>query len=187
MKFGIILILAIGIIGFWACTPKTSPKITELDTPAAEELPPGGDVDQIEEVEAPAPRPAFGKASIRKTACYGKCPVFELTFDGKGKAYYNGKKHVKRLGNWEADLSRDQIASILEKAQTIDYFDLANSYPTNGKDIVDFPYTITYLKFGPTEKSISNNVEAPDELYEYENFLIKLGEQLDWKKVNPTN
>lgn len=186
MKEILIFILVIAAIGFIACTPKTK-KVVEQPTEVkpAETTPPKGDVSQDE--PAPAGKPAFGKATIRKTACYGNCPVFELTFDGAGKAYYKGKKHVKRIGKWEAPLSRTQIQSILAKAQSVYFFNFKDEYPTNGKIIADFPFTFTHMKFGLQEKTVANNHDAPDTLIDFETFLIELGESLNWEKVNESN
>lgn len=182
MKEILIFILVIAAIGFIACTPKVK-KVVEQPTEVkpADVTPPKGDISQDE--PAPASKPAFGKATIRKTACYGNCPVFELTFDGAGKAYYKGKKHVKRIGNWEAPITRNHTSMILEKAQSIKYFKLDDEYPINGKIIADFPFTFTHLKFGSQEKTIANNHDAPDALHDYETFLIELGESLNWEKI----
>lgn len=186
MKEILIFILVIAAIGFIACTPKTK-TIAEQPTEVipAETTPPKGDVSQNE--PEPAGKPAFGKATIRKTACYGNCPVFELTFDGAGKAYYNGKKHVKLMGKWEAPITRTHIQRILAEAQNIYFFNLSDEYPTNGKIIADFPFTFTHLKFGIQEKTVANNHDAPDTLIDFETFLIDLGETLDWQKVNGSN
>ena len=35
-------------------------------------------------------------------ACYGMCPIFELTVMKDGRAFYLGKNHVDRIGGFQA-------------------------------------------------------------------------------------
>ena len=187
MKSFIFLLVACGLFFFFACTPKAATKVVSPVKDVAEVKQPvetedGGETGKTE-IIPPVSRPAFVSASVQKTPCFGKCPAFKITFDATGVATYVGKKHVKRIGTWTAPISGKEYTAILAEAQKIRYFSLEKSYPPNGKFIADLPFTNTTLHFGSDKHQIRNNIEAPKELKEYENFLIELGESLDWTEV----
>jgi len=174
---------------FFACSPKTSTKVVKT-TPVKEsqEVKPmahnetegeGKDVMKT----TPPIRPAFVSASVQKTPCFGKCPSFKITFDAKGYATYEGKKNVDRMGSWRAKIGGKECTAILAEAQKIGYFNMPKTCPANGKFIADLPFTITTLEFGGQKHQIRNNVDAPQELINYENYLIELAETLDWKET----
>ncbi len=184
MKYLLFSILALGLIIFFACTPKTGVKVV---TPAKSSEPTQPVDTETLGSEKPKPtpgiRPAFVSASVQKTPCYGKCPAFEIKFEATGVATYIGKKHVKRLGTWTATIGGKEYTTILEAAQKINYFNLSRTYPEDGKFITDLPFTITSLHFGSDKHKIRNNIDAPEDLISYENFLIELGESLKWTEV----
>ena len=182
MKYLLFSIIVIGLISFIACSPKNSSKIVEQEKPKEEPKPVEIMEDKTEKTVI-AVKPAFVSASIKKTACYGKCPVFELKFDATGVATYSGKKNVKKIGDWTARIGGKQYTQILEAAQKINYFNHPKTYPDNGKIIPDFPFTITSLHFGNQKHVIRNNIDAPQELIDYENYLIELGDSLEWMQI----
>ncbi len=192
MKSFIFFLLAISLVLFFACTPKTATKVVEtkpIANPKVEsaEVEPKDNSatsgEEVSEIIPPVSRPAFVSATIQKTPCFGKCPAFKITFDAKGFATYEGKKFVKMLGKYTAPISGKEYTAILSAAQKIGYFSMPKTYPPNGKFIADLPFTITTLHFGNDKHQIRNNIDAPQELTEYENFLIELGESLKWTKV----
>ena len=142
-------------------------------------------MDQAEKEEPPVNvRPAFVSASIRKTACFGKCPEFTVEFNASGTATYKGKRHVKRIGDYTAVLSNQNANLILQKAQENRFFDMSKTYPVDEKHMVmDFPMTITNVKFGRQNKTVTNNSDAPENLVTFENFLLELSETLKWVQV----
>ncbi len=178
---------------FFACTPKTATKVVK-ETPKTNQIIESAEVEpkdnsatsgeEIVEIIPPVSRPAFVSASVQKTPCFGKCPAFKITFDAKGLATYEGKKHVKMLGTYTAPISGKEYTAILSAAQNIGYFSMPKTCPPNGKFIADLPFTITTLHFGNDRHQIRNNIDAPQELTDYENFLIELGESLKWTKVS---
>lgn len=173
-----LLLLMFGALLF-SCSPKAAKGLQKAEIP--EPLPEFSDVQADERVYAVD---QFIELRIKKTACYGKCPVFEATVYANGKVKYHGKNNVEKSGHWEANLNDIQLRQLVESAESADYFKLSPVYPDSGQEIVDFPNTITYLKIGLSEHQIRNNHEAPVQLLDFENFLLDLLDQMDWKKVS---
>lgn len=122
-------------------------------------------------------------ASIRKTPCYGYCPVFEYKYYSDGRVSYNGQLHVDRIGVYETWVDIEFKSKIESLAQSIKYFSLEEEYPPNGRRIEDLPSTITYLKIDDREKSIKNNYDSPLVLRDFEKELLLLFNSLPMEIV----
>lgn len=120
-------------------------------------------------------------ASLKRTPCYGRCPVYEVQFYSNGQALYNGERNVQRQGIYLASVPDSTIRRILEKAEEIRFFSLSNLYPENGKPIADLPQSIIYFNDGRQEKTITNNHLPPKELLAFERLLDSLAAGLNWQ------
>jgi hypothetical protein len=117
-------------------------------------------------------------ASIKRTPCYGRCPIYEATIYKSGLVIYNGNRFVERLGKHKARLTKNQLSQIADKADAVRYFELENNY--------DSP-AITVLKVAGKSKEVKNRVGGPENLKEYEKYLDDLLNGLTWTKVADGN
>ncbi|MFK8104337.1 MAG: DUF6438 domain-containing protein [Saprospiraceae bacterium] len=154
--------------------PTGGSKTPEADLPV---------VEPVLESAPPQPPAPYVQVSLRKTACYGKCPVYELKIYSNGKATYTGKANVERLGNYEAIFTAEKMLALEARAAAINYFELSENYPPSKIGIPDLPNTISYVKIGEREKQIFNNHDAPAVLLDFEQFVENLVETLTWKQV----
>lgn len=92
-----------------------------------------------------------------KTACLGKCPVFDLYIYDDGKAAYNGIKNVAKEGKHNFDVTKE----VLEKIQS-EIIKLSTE--KSGKSTRDLPNTI--VKFSGKKLVIqdSKKIAVLDEL-----------------------
>ncbi|MEL6864983.1 MAG: DUF6438 domain-containing protein [Bacteroidota bacterium] len=128
-------------------------------------------------------QPVYVLASLKKNPCYGICPAFEIKLYSDGRITYFGQANVTRMGSYESTLDSATIDQILLKAQDINYFELADTYPTDGHFLEDIPLTITSINNGEEEKRIVNNFEAPRSLRSFESFLESLFKEVPWQKI----
>ncbi|MFQ5445887.1 MAG: DUF6438 domain-containing protein [Saprospiraceae bacterium] len=119
-------------------------------------------------------------AAFEKTACYGKCPVYQVKFYSDGKVTWYGKLFVDRMGWHEAHVEPAVLKSIRDKVHETGYLDFESEYPTERR-IADLPSTITYVRIGDVEKQVADTHDAPQELKEFEAFLEGLINGLEWK------
>ncbi|MDY0779877.1 DUF6438 domain-containing protein [Tenacibaculum sp. IB213877] len=81
--------------------------------------------------------------SIKKTPCFGDCPVYEVTINSDGKLTYNGKEYVIEKGIREIQLSEEQFTTLKEKLTIKDFSSFKDVY--DNPKITDLPSTyITY-------------------------------------------
>jgi hypothetical protein len=185
------MILKIKMLSFWAICllfMACHPKVVPVATPATSgnnstetivgTTPKEGTTQPELVVDLPTDAPVI---FLKKTPCFGKCPVFEIRIAGNGAAEWKGTKNVERLGNYTAQIPAAIMAEIMTEAESIGYFKFESQYPANGKKIADFPLTITSIRFKNQEQIIENNFDAPPALQGFEQFLFQKLDQLDWK------
>ncbi len=165
-----------------ACSQKTSNASTEMPEQAAEQA--LEELSRMKDITVKGGESiSFRIASIKKTPCFGRCPVYEATLYSDNRLVYEGKQYTEREGTFEAKISNEQLKELLKFALAADFFKLSEMYPMEGRPIPDLPSTITYLKIGERENQVNNNHDAPQALRAYEKVFIKLFEELDWKEV----
>ncbi len=171
----IVLIGVLVLIAFVACNKKTSSSAKE--EPVTEN--PAKPNTNTDNADAPT-KEANQILGFQKTACFGKCPVYQVTFYDDGRATWYGKMNVERMGWHETIVTKAEVKRLLDKAQEIGFFDFYNEYPT-GQKVADLPSTITFIRIGDMEKSIKNTHDGPEKLGEYQKFLENYITALPWK------
>lgn len=173
LKFSFLALFAIALFG--ACNQKNAnqtqdkPEEPVTDKPVVEEP----------ATEKPAEE-VYQLIGFQKTACFGKCPVYEVKFYSNNTATWHGRMNVEREGWHEAKLEGKVIGDIQKKADALGYWDFYERYPMENK-VVDLPSTITYVRVGDMIKTVNNTHEAPKELEEFENYVSEVIEGLDWR------
>ena len=102
--------------------------------------------------------------SLEKTACFGRCPVFKIIIYNNGEALYNGKKFVKKVGEYELKVNKREIDKILSKAKKIGFNNLKNEY---SERITDLPTTYIMIN----NKKIKDYYGAPSKLKDLEKMI----------------
>lgn len=69
--------------------------------------------------------------SIKKTQCFGDCPVYDFYINKNGKAFFNGKKYVAKQGKHEFQLSEKELKELTSKIEKSNF--------SSFKDVYDDP------------------------------------------------
>lgn len=161
MRFGIIFCL---ITFLFACSSKKNqvqPVVTS--TPAA----------QVEEVVSDT------MLYYSRGACFGMCPIFELTVMKDGRAIYLGKNHVDRIGRYQAMVSYTDVQQVLTKANEIGYFELKSEY--DNENVHDLPDIITGIAHDGKLHRVRNRYKGPAALRMLYTEIDSLIERQNWK------
>jgi hypothetical protein len=116
--------------------------------------------------------------NIRRTPCYGNCPVYEAKLMSNGKVYYNGTRAVDMIGNYEANADAERLKDLWKNIEQVKFFDFANKYPLDEKNqIADLPSCILTINDGKQKKRIEDNYDSPANLqwieHEIETFFLQ--------------
>jgi len=118
-------------------------------------------------------------ASIKRTPCYGRCPIYEAKIYNSGFVIYEGKRFVDKEGIFIARFSSDQLLEISQRAIELHFFKLNDEYDS---PVTDFPTTYTLINNGKIAKLVKNRVGGPDNLKELESFLDEMLNAVSWTK-----
>ena len=168
------------MVVFVACNPKTAQKVTEPTPTPEEESKPLG-------IESPtgtkSDKEVYTMLMYKKTPCYGKCPVYEVKISNDGKATYEGKMNVEKMGSFVGKVSGDGLKTLRDKLEMSGIYDFANAYPTDGKQISDLPTTIIEYRVGDMIKSIRDKHDAPAKLKDLEKWIEAYIESIEWTRL----
>lgn len=118
---------------------------------------------------------------LQRTACFGRCPIYTLSFYEDGTALFNGEKWVDKEGLFKSKVSKSQMKQILNKAAEIGFYEMKNQY--DNEYVTDLPSTITTLKGDSAFKVVANRYEGPEKLRELENLIDEIAKSIEWEKV----
>lgn len=187
--------LSIFILLIIACNPKTTEPLKESDIDTVEFEDPENDllntevmVDTLNEgvnTEESDDEEVVVIMQFKKTACFGKCPVFSVELLSDGRIFYNGKANVEKIGMYESNVNDSFVYTVYQEADKIKFYSLKDKYPVEGDEIPDLPKTITFLKNGKKEHQVTNAYSSPLTLQQFETYLWDKIESLYWTKIGP--
>ncbi len=133
------------------------------------------------EVPTPPASTARVIASLKKTGCFGQCPVFSATIWSDGRAEYLGEKWARRDGRFTATAKKAWLKNLLETAESVGYFGLAARYPISGADIPDLPVTTVFIESKGHFRQVEDHFDSPLSLRGFEKFFEEKLEEIDWQ------
>ena len=118
-------------------------------------------------------------------ACFGMCPIFDLTIMKDGRAIYNGKNHVDRIGRYQATVNHTDVEKVLRKANEIGYFQLKAEY--DNLSVHDLPDITTGIASNGRLHTVRNRYKGPAALRMVYAELDTLIEKQSWKPAGSGN
>ena len=123
---------------------------------------------------------------LERTSCFGPCPVYSVTIDGKGNVTYEGKKFVRVPGRQSDQIPVSRVAELAATVERIRFFDLNDEYRVirnaDGTTtmVTDLPTTFVTVTRGGQTKSIEDYVGAPESLKELEKQIDETARTKRW-------
>ena len=114
-------------------------------------------------------------------ACFGMCPIFELTVMKDGRGIYVGKNHVDRIGGFYANVDNADVQHVMKKAAEIGYFQMNAVYDNDR--VHDLPNIITGIAHDGKLHRVLNRYKGPTSLQRIYAELDTLIERQQWQPV----
>ncbi|WP_272148766.1 DUF6438 domain-containing protein [Tenacibaculum aiptasiae] len=105
--------------------------------------------------------------SMRKTPCFGDCPVYELSIDKDGNVTYNGIQYVNEKGKHEFKLSEEQFNKLTKMLNEGDFDSFKDVY--DNERITDLPSTFITYKGKQIKIRLWNDI--PDALINVHEYI----------------
>ncbi|TDQ23820.1 DUF6438 domain-containing protein [Tenacibaculum caenipelagi] len=105
--------------------------------------------------------------SIRKTQCFGDCPVYSVSIDKEGNVIYNGIEYVLEKGIHKFTLSEEQLNELNNKLSKKDFSSFKDVY--NNPKVQDLPSTYIIHNGKQIQIRLWNGI--PDELIDIHEYV----------------
>jgi hypothetical protein len=114
-------------------------------------------------------------ASMERTPCFGRCPVYSVKIYDTGLLVYEAKKFADTTGCFYRVLSKQEMAGLRESFNRAGFFKLADKYPEEAKAPTDLPSCIVFYTDGTAQKTVTDKRwETPETLTRLEKGLDSL-------------
>ena len=185
--------LAICCLAFSSCSkPKNTVEAPTLLPPSQAFRPPGRATntpaiyqpffshglsqDKIETVRSLLP---FESIALRRTPCFGPCPVYNIVLHREGKAELNAEDHLPKLGKFVGEVSLNTYGRLCYLIENSHFNEMDSSYRGLWTDASTCIVTVTS---GATTKSVSDyGGVGPIELWAIQELLDATKNEIEWK------
>ena len=107
--------------------------------------------------------------TMRRGACFGRCPIYTVSIYGSGRVEFRGDKFVAQEGIYTDSIPPEQVNRLVHALHTMGFFTMQDRY--DNRYITDLPATTTSFESGATTKSVYNYYGAPAELRAIERLI----------------
>jgi len=123
---------------------------------------------------------SYKVASLKKTSCYGSCPVYEVTFYSNLEVEFVGEKNVDNVGKYTSRITQQQLKNIQDSFSKSNFFDFDEEYTSA---VSDLPTTFIYFSDGQKSMTVKDYTGAPENLKSLEKLLEDYVNTLKWEIV----
>lgn len=119
---------------------------------------------------------ATDSITLTRTACFGRCPIYEVSIQANGDVAYHGKAFVEHEGEYTGAINPLTAKNLFLKINEYDWQAYPERYPI---DNVDFPqFKLTYSNADFT-KEVAANTNAAKELIELSKKIDELIKEIN--------
>ena len=122
--------------------------------------------------------------SMKKTPCYGTCPVYEIKIFTNHKASLIAERNLPHIGEYTAIVPTEKYNELVDAFSNSSFFEFEDSYVAG---ITDLPTTFIYFSNQRRSKKIKDYYGSPQELKDLETMVAKLLDELQWKEETEKN
>jgi Domain of unknown function (DUF6438) len=119
--------------------------------------------------------------TLRRGACFGTCPVYEVTLASDGTAIWDGERFVERLGRYKGEIDLNDYSRLVRFIERAGFFHFDDEYLGNVTDLPD--YRLTVVSAGMTKSVLQNGVDEPPDFWVIATLIDALAESIDWSPV----
>ncbi len=116
--------------------------------------------------------------TMRRSACFGTCPVYTVAIYGSGKVEFRGENYVAEKGVHIDSIPQEEVNRLVHALHSQGFFSMQDRY--DNRHITDLPATITAFESGTVKKSVYDYHGAPEQLHELERLIDKTANTERW-------
>lgn len=116
---------------------------------------------------------------MKRSACFGPCPVYNVTFNNDGTAAYEGIKHVAKKGHHTGTISTNSFKKISSFINEINFKNFNSTYSSKATDLAGVTIIVTY-KNGKQQKVTADVGQAPTNFWVLTKTVDGIVHTIDW-------
>jgi len=93
--------------------------------------------------------------TLRRSACFGSCPIYRVEIDGDGGVIYEGARFVAQVGTRNATIPVDSVRKLVAAFRDADYYSLNDEYVAQ---VTDNPTYETSIEIDGRLKKVKDYV-----------------------------
>jgi hypothetical protein len=141
----------------------------------------GIEASESKEIIAPADKKTAVQSDtlfyVRRTPCFGRCPVYEFLVKTNGESVFTGIRHTRLIGIFTRTYTAAEVDEAKERFLQANFMELNDTYTS---PIKDQPTIITIYKSGPLRKQVNDYYGAPKALKDLEAYLQEIAFSEGW-------
>ena len=162
----------------WEKRKRAQTSREQLTAPTPDRETPPGEMAPVDARKLSAP----ALFQLRKTPCYGDCPVYRISVLESEVAILDAKKGTVKNGHQVRELSHFDYTDLITQFRKVAGMELADRYPEEGEMPVDLPYTeLTFTDGEGKPRVIEVYGGAPEPVAEFIETLEALATGYGWK------
>ena len=120
--------------------------------------------------------------SLKKSGCFGNCPVYTFNIYEGGYCEFIGKQNTNKIGTHSRQLEKDEYKALVKSFKESNFHDFQDMYESN---IADLPLMTISYNDGKVLKTVKGKRERPEELHRLQFKLEKIAESKSgWTLIN---
>jgi hypothetical protein len=129
---------------------------------------------------------SVNRISLQRTACFGVCPVYNVSIYPNGLVEFHGERFVASVGDYNHRVDPANFDRLAQFAREIDFYSLSAEYrvrieaDNSVTAVSDLPSRITTVETRSEAKSVLNYFAGPQELEDFENLIDQLTDSARW-------
>ena len=133
-------------------------------------------------VKKHASKSAIQSVTMRRTACFGKCPDYSIEMRADGSTTYTGMRFVKDSGTFTKNIGSANTMKIINMLMQNRADTCKNAYENRIPDLPGLMYTI---KYADSTKTIYSANWGPQYLKQIADEMDRSGRKVGkgWKKI----
>lgn len=116
--------------------------------------------------------------TLRRTPCYGPCPVDELVLNADGTAQYTGKMNAMRIGQYKGTFWKGEFEQLARWIGTQEFFAMPDSYGWGNPDGSD---QIISAVRGGQRKTVVNHIGNSVAVWGMERAIRGVAADIAWQ------
>jgi hypothetical protein len=119
--------------------------------------------------------------TLRRGACFGTCPIYEVTLRADGAATWDGERFVDRLGHHEGEVDVFDFGRLARFVERAGFFGWDPEHRANVTDLPD--YVLTVVRGTETTSVLQNGVDEPADFWVIARLVDGLACAIEWTPV----